>query len=129
MSNLSKYSAWQLTYKLIIDQFNPAVITPVYLENVYAGSEITVYAANKIYLVMEFWAFQNAPAASTRYITLYNELNAVKSYYHSQMLYWNATAAAPYYEVVPFKYENFWFSRVVSTAIDHFKLIGFRLTL
>jgi hypothetical protein len=93
-----------------------------------AGSEMTVYAANKYYIAYQLGfscsAVQQVVAGNT---LLYDAANAIHYYLRENTQYWDATAAAARFMMNEQKINNVHFSRFSNTYYNFVLFHGYRL--
>jgi len=94
-----------------------------------AGSEFTVYNANKLYVCFNFVAAYNGGAAAARgEIRFYDEGNVANMYLQNNAITYESVAAAIWYARNNGVLKNIYFSRIVNTTYNYMKFIGYRLT-
>lgn len=124
--NISR--AFEQVFNFVIDTFTPSVITQLHFTGLYAGSEFLTYAATKLYIAEEFYYTKAGAISALAPLAFYDNANALKLQLSSTMPYWNSTAAAVYYHIVPGYITNFWFSRILGTQTEYIQFTGYRIT-
>ena len=105
-------------------------ITPMFYQGPVAGSEFLVYAATKIYLGLEvdFCDRLGAASATTGLITLYDEANAVMTYYRNNGLALTS-ADVQQFAIDTLQLQNIFFARVLVSNYSQIRFNGYKLTI
>jgi hypothetical protein len=106
----------------------PLTIVPLYFQGPIAGSEFLTYAANKLYLALEFEAGLGVIAAALQNILLYDNTNTANHTLCNSSIAWDSTAANMKYQGNSFAFRNYYFSRIVATSYSSLKFNGYRIT-
>lgn len=104
-------------------------ISQVYFTGVFAGTEFSVYAANKLYVALQMevtYGSVNGTPAGTG-INVYNEANALFYNVFNNSSYWDVTAAAQRNSALTVYNKNIYFSRLSLSSGTYLKFIGYRI--
>lgn len=105
-------------------------IAQLFFQGALAGSEFSVYSANKIYVAYQLGIRGGtAGGVQSAIALLYNELNVQFYVLADNTVYWDATAAAVRYMSNNTQNNNLWFSRIVLQNVSDISFIGYRLTI
>lgn len=106
-------------------------IEPFFYQGIQAGSELLVYAANKLYICFEFDAkeISGTGLAGAALISFYDAANAAFYYYNHTFAYYDTAIPAVRYIPTDWINKNFYFSRLALLNYDYLRFVGYRVTL
>lgn len=99
-----------------------------YHQGVIAGSEFLTYAANKIYMAIEFKAGTSSVAdINAVRIEFYNEANVQSFVFTNNVAFWNTAGAAINYGKNCIDLKHIYFSRIVNSQNTHMIFNGYKI--
>jgi len=105
-------------------------VEPFFYMGTIVGSELTTYAATKLYLCLSAeFSYAGVNVTSISKVELYNEGNVLFNAARNIAPYWDATAAAVTYLLNNLKIENCYFGRIVGNNYAYVNFSGYRMTL
>lgn len=105
-----------------------AAVSQVFYQGPSAGAEFLNYVPRKMYFAYEFKLSYAGVGNIPKSAVFYDENNVVKIAHSNNVVYWDATAAAVYYQGNTEKLDNLLFSRVLfGGAVVYVDFIGYRI--
>jgi hypothetical protein len=119
--------SWQIASGLLA--FN--TITPLNVQVTIAGSEFLTYNAAKYYFCLDATFSHSTGAVGTAAgsVSIYNQLDVLKSIFSNNYPAWDTTGAAMNYVKGIFSLKNFHFSRIVTAQYVYIHFNGYKLTI
>jgi hypothetical protein len=105
---------------------NP-VITPIYLQGDISVTEITVYAAGKLYVALRHSWFLTITGALVGSIQYNDENNALSFSTSNNGVYWDTVAAAVRYDANEIQLRDFYFGRAIPNLYTRGLFVGYRV--
>lgn len=120
-----------IAWTSILSRWPNCVIIPLYVSGPIATLTLGTYNANIIYLPYKFTIFGSpAAAAANPFISLYDEVNALKMTFNNVIPVWNATSAAVNYVANTCDLSLIYFSRsVFSGGSTYVSYIGYQINI
>ena len=109
--------------------FDVINVEPLLYEGPIAGSEFTVYNANKLYLCFDFvGGYSGVANAPYALIIFYDEGDAAFLVSQNNSIAYEAVAAVIWHAKNDTHIKNLYFSRIGANQYNYMKFIGYRIT-
>lgn len=120
----------QILWDYVLQRWPNAVIRPYYYTGLFAGNELSIYEANKIYVAYSVVATGTTMnSVANGFAVLYDAANAIHLHLSNMHVVWDATAAAIKYGTNNIGIKNVWCSRIGLAVYNAISFVGYRLTI